>query len=182
MDPDEVSLEHLPVEAVVLVSERDRRPVRAGPVLRTVVHAPAGGDPGVRVEVTAFGEVEPVAHGLVARRQARHLDDERTRAVGECQADLGSVDGPVERYRLDELDPFRVLRARLRLAERDPRIGAERRRRDDRGQEHGAEQRRKGAARGRVQSSHASPAMRTAPSPFWSAPSSSGRDSAQPVP
>ena len=33
-----------------------------------------------------------------------------------------------------------------------------------------------------VQSSHASPAMRTAPSPFWSAPSSSGRDSAQPVP
>ena len=63
-----------------------------------------------------------------------------------------------------------------------PEIGAERRRRDDCGQEHGAEQRRKGAARGRVQSSHASPAMRTAPSPFWSAPSSSGRDSAQPVP
>ncbi len=120
---------------------------------------------------------DPGSSAGCARRVPSGLGTSTTNGpevVGGGDQHLQALDGTGQGDRLDERDPRPE---RWRSPSGVPNVTSAAATAP--GQEHDQPDRDE---RGGPQSSHASPAMRRAPMPFWPAPSRPSRDSAQPVP
>ena len=176
VDPDERSGTRLPVESGVRVEDAGRR---ARLDLAVQRQPPARREPRVRQDV-AVGQLEGVAERLAAGRARRaDLGQRRPQRAWVFDENLDLVGDRLEIDRLLEGDPFAVCRVGRRRLERRERRGDGH---SDCGQQQDRRCQSGGEAPGSGHWAHASPARRSAPSPFWFAPCSPLRDRAQPDP
>ena len=166
VNADQVAARGLPRVAVINVGDRHLRPDHDVSMVAFRGEAPACHQGGVGCQMSIGRRIQAVGQGHDTSPVRRcHADDRGSDRIGHREQKLHAVDRLVDREGLAEQDA----RLERRCCGRRPegRQSRGRHHRDQTKHERRRHRQRDGAA---SHGDHASPAIRTIPRPFWSAP------------